>query len=616
MIDGMCGCSCANGEPVPHSECTLSTRMHCSWCNAGYHLYASRCVKNECICINGEGAAGLDCVTHRATSCSSCNSGYHLDRSICVINTCTCSNGKPPSPGPACSDHGTDVCLSCNSGYQLGAGQCIPDLCTCTNGQPAAGSACPKAGSARCISCSSGYHLIWNRAPYAQCEVNVCTCRNGQPSISCGIDGIGCHACSSGYSLPRCTPSCGVVNKDPWGDPCEADSCTGIFFSNLCQCQRGQYMIPDQTQCKPIGSPECDPGSHRRNFDDPSCHRNICRCKHGEAASGPACSSHYAEICAACHAGFQLYDGCCCDDSAPCKCKSIPDFITGGRIVTEPQAGVAPAGVESWQVNRMWFSPHPDWKWLSYDDVLHCLEERPLMLLGDSTVRMMLHDIGSMLYMKSTRHMISTVDLNAFGIIQPPEMVSVERYVKFEGVGHATGSPCKYKDQREVFTGVGAVAVFHFVPSWCCLDEAFLSDVASSLHKDPAMLFYGGSTYWDITRMEVTKCWKAGESWGSYTEHAAASAMSAIRNFAHSLNEPPLVVVRNGPGVYAGSVQVSYEQTLVEKPAILRVMPEAVWHDYQPQMREFGSEWKDHPDHEVQRSVTMTVLNMLCRPSR
>eukprot|EP00747_Dinoflagellata_sp_TGD_P115945 gnl/TRDRNA2_/TRDRNA2_172262_c4_seq15.p2 gnl/TRDRNA2_/TRDRNA2_172262_c4~~gnl/TRDRNA2_/TRDRNA2_172262_c4_seq15.p2 ORF type:complete len:217 (+),score=18.69 gnl/TRDRNA2_/TRDRNA2_172262_c4_seq15:68-652(+) len=193
-------------------------------------------------------------------------------------------------------------------------------------------------------------------------------------------------------------------------------------------------------------------------------------------------------------------------------------------------------------------------------------------------------------------------------------MTAVERQVVFEGIGHAFGDACKYKDQREIFTDVGVVATFHFVGSWCCLeDETFLPNLASSLHKDPHVVFYGGSTYWDITRQGGPHCWQPGETWRSFAERSAATAMTNIADFANSLSDPPRVIVRSGPTNFAGTFRIYQEQELIERPAMHKAMPDAWWWDYLPlmiQARQFGF---DHPSNWAQRSVTMTLLNMVCR---
>eukprot|EP00747_Dinoflagellata_sp_TGD_P186199 gnl/TRDRNA2_/TRDRNA2_43105_c0_seq1.p1 gnl/TRDRNA2_/TRDRNA2_43105_c0~~gnl/TRDRNA2_/TRDRNA2_43105_c0_seq1.p1 ORF type:complete len:402 (+),score=16.39 gnl/TRDRNA2_/TRDRNA2_43105_c0_seq1:41-1246(+) len=316
------------------------------------------------------------------------------------------------------------------------------------------------------------------------------------------------------------------------------------------------------------------------------------------------------------------------------KTKSQPldfiDFVTGGSFVHAEELGWhsedSSAEAQWRSVERVWHSPHLAWRWLSADNIRHCLEKRPLMFIGDSTVRMTLHDLASILFFNSSRRLLSDDELKSFGQdiyvegFEPPEMRSVERTVEFSGCNTSEVAPCNYFDRREVFTSAGNVATWKFLPSSCCLVNhgvAWLRDLATSLQKDPAVIFYGGTTAWDQARFPVLEstadCKMPGEQWESFSQRSSRRAISVLRDYVRSLNQQPFVISRSGPDVVQ-TFNITQEQDRIERPLFHEILPEAGWFDYVPILRNFGNENTDflHPVAEAQRSITMVLLNIIC----
>ena len=181
-----------------------------------------------------------------------------------------CVKGKYPSD----PDDSTSVCVDCPIGYYQDAepNTCLSIACIpCAAGKYSTENLVPIASDCVvCAICTAGEHetTACTAATNRVCQSNTCTCPNGTPTVTGGIGStlcdtngqIDCSACDTGYTI----------------------SATAA-----------------------LGSAQ-------------NCIANICTCPNGVVATGTACTSHGARICASCSNGYHPEGTTCIPWSGSC----------------------------------------------------------------------------------------------------------------------------------------------------------------------------------------------------------------------------------------------------------------------------------------------------------
>jgi surface protein len=190
---------------------------------------------------------------------------------------------------PPCGT-GTFETTSCSSASNR---VCTPNVCSCTNGVEATGEACTTHGANNCTSCSNGYYK------------NGSTCTGC--TTSCGNGTTETIPCTSA-SNRVCTPNvCSCAN----GTAANGTACT-THAANICTYCANGYYNTNQT-C--TGCTTCNTGKRQMtpctSTTDHVCTQNVCSCANGVIATGEACTTHDAHICASCSSEYYKTDSTC-----------------------------------------------------------------------------------------------------------------------------------------------------------------------------------------------------------------------------------------------------------------------------------------------------------------
>ena len=284
-----CGqANCAGGST--DAACTAWTVVAAteSTCDAPT-LAASEAISTGCL------DGGLPSSGPASTCLLACQPGYtpsSPNEGVCTVHGARTSN----SVWPASYDSPTITCtdVSCPASS---TGTNVPTGCTCQAGY---------TGTIAATAIAPDYFS-------GACAVNICACTNGNvvsPGADCLVHGEeSCTGCQAGYSLLERTnggntfSSCAAVTC-PANSADASDSATpGV--PGGCTCAAGYTGGVTATSATP--------------FFTNTCAINVCPCTNGVAvADGTACTSHGAEQCASCAAGYRLSTG------AVLTCVAVP----------------------------------------------------------------------------------------------------------------------------------------------------------------------------------------------------------------------------------------------------------------------------------------------------
>eukprot|EP00930_Biecheleria_cincta_P036599 TRINITY_DN25087_c0_g1_i1.p1 TRINITY_DN25087_c0_g1~~TRINITY_DN25087_c0_g1_i1.p1 ORF type:complete len:365 (-),score=37.93 TRINITY_DN25087_c0_g1_i1:35-1129(-) len=292
-----------------------------------------------------------------------------------------------------------------------------------------------------------------------------------------------------------------------------------------------------------------------------------------------------------------------------------------------------------------WVSEHPGWRWMDIGSVQRCLKNKSLLIFGDSHMRNTLHDLAFMLHYGDTHRLPDTNSLLAHGpTIHPPELQHLEQQQEYTQ-GSPYANPCSYSASRELKLEQQIVAKFVFLPGSCCLSRRgldWLFTRASALWKPPDAIIYGATSPWDYARFFSTEdkfCKRLDDTPDSFTRRGSAWALATLKQYVQWLSVEPLVLYRSAwapdfemqpfsidkNGTWVNEQRRNMNEFLekVENAAMLDNFPQSVWMHFSlffakysqmhpGQSHPWQADDSGHALPEVQRSVTMSLLNSLC----
>eukprot|EP00931_Biecheleriopsis_adriatica_P017337 TRINITY_DN12473_c0_g1_i2.p1 TRINITY_DN12473_c0_g1~~TRINITY_DN12473_c0_g1_i2.p1 ORF type:complete len:269 (-),score=38.72 TRINITY_DN12473_c0_g1_i2:95-901(-) len=177
-------------------------------------------------------------------------------------------------------------------------------------GAPGGGTHCQKTG---CI-----YDAKYCVNKYGQCGM-----KENEVAAKCGAwalcAGAICRSDYGGYCLARKQIDA-TVHPTMWGyKKVQCPSGTyahghTVCKANVCKCSHG--TAAKGTACSSNGAHvcgSCNAGYHK-SVD--TCKANVCKCSGGAAAKGTACSSNDANICSSCDTGYEISNNTCIQKSS------------------------------------------------------------------------------------------------------------------------------------------------------------------------------------------------------------------------------------------------------------------------------------------------------------
>ena len=308
-------CSCAGGTPSDNdsNECKTPGVNHCKSCKIGYFSNGA----NACnACAKGKySSAPDDAHSQGDFSCKTCANGKYAHQtamkacqqcsngessplgstSIAQCVSCVCANGqRSDNTLHQCTIANTTHCKSCNSGFNLNSAKhCVANGCTCTGGTAATGTACTLNGAHICDSAGCQAGRFYNTST-KKCD----SCAAGKFSTAGGT----CQDCpgktwSSGGGDASTCVACGCKNGTA------GQQCTLANREKCLACDAG--FAHSATKCTTCNSSQFSTGGTSQ------CQTKQCSCSNGVGKSGVQCSTHGAQQCKSCNAGFG-FDGSNC----------------------------------------------------------------------------------------------------------------------------------------------------------------------------------------------------------------------------------------------------------------------------------------------------------------
>ena len=240
---------------------------------------------------------------------------------MCPNSTCadhvSPATVRPAAEAPECSKYRRGACLA--EPHCRWDGACFPAL-------P------PPTPPAPRTACQADKACIW--------QDNMC--------ISSLADAQQCHAsCAANLSGFMSQPPVQAMVK-PGGACDQACAEVGPYnrrrqpqttpqTTNSCTCENGTAATG--AACTTDGAELCATCNNGFTLDRTACTVNICTCKNGMAATGAACTTDGAEGCATCNNGFTL-------DSTANKCTATDEPqttpLTASQILTNERFDINP----------------------------------------------------------------------------------------------------------------------------------------------------------------------------------------------------------------------------------------------------------------------------------